>query len=73
MRHTFIKAGPYKREAGWKQYSKNSHEKSCFQVIKSHEGDTADTWKYVPWSDETKILALAYIKNCMCDPNIMVL
>ena len=34
---------------------KQDHKKSCLQFAKSHVGDTANMWKKVLWSDETKI------------------
>ena len=35
---------------------KESHKKSPLQFARSHVGDTANMWKNVLWSDETRIL-----------------
>ena len=48
------KSGLYRRVARRNPLLKVSH-KSCLQFARSHVGDTANMWKKVLWSDETKI------------------
>ncbi|MCJ8733927.1 hypothetical protein PDJAM_G00229400 [Pangasius djambal] len=49
------KSGLYGRVARRKPLLKESHKKSHLQFATSHVGDTANMWKKVLWSDETKI------------------
>ncbi|MGH0191136.1 UNVERIFIED_CONTAM: hypothetical protein FKN15_057523 [Acipenser sinensis] len=49
------KAGLYRRVARKKPLLKKPHLKSHIDFVKKHVDDTADMWKKVLWSDETKI------------------
>ena len=49
------KSGLYGRVARRKPLLKERHKKSRLQFATSHVGDTANMWKKVLWSDETKI------------------
>ncbi len=49
------KSGLYGRVARRKPLLKECHKKSRLQFASSHVRDTADKWKKVLWSDETKI------------------
>ena len=49
------KSGLYGRVARRKPLLKESHKKSRLQFARSHVGDTANVWKKVLWSDETKM------------------
>ena len=50
------KSGLYGRVVKRNPMLKASHKKSCLQFARSHVGDTANMWKKVLWSDETKII-----------------
>ena len=52
------KSGLYGRVARRKPLLKENHKKSRLQFARSHVGDTANMWKKVLWSDETKIFGL---------------
>ena len=52
---TLHKAGLYGRVARRKPLLKKTHIKSRLDFAKRHVGDTANMWKKVLWSDETKI------------------
>lgn len=49
------KSGLYGRVARRKPLLKESHKKSRLLFARSHVGDTANVWKKVLWSDETKV------------------
>ena len=49
------KAGLYGRVARKKPLLKKPHLKARMEFAKKHVDDTADMWKKVLWSDETKI------------------
>ncbi|MCI4382361.1 hypothetical protein PGIGA_G00014040 [Pangasianodon gigas] len=49
------KSGLYGRVERRKPMLKGSHKKSRLQFTTSHVGDTANMWKKVLWSDESKI------------------
>ncbi|CAB1441192.1 unnamed protein product [Pleuronectes platessa] len=49
------KSGLYGRVARRKPLLKGIHKKSRLEFARSHVGDTANMWKKVLWSDETKI------------------
>ncbi|KAL0150495.1 hypothetical protein M9458_054312 [Cirrhinus mrigala] len=49
------KVGLYGRVARRKPLLKENHKKSRLQFATSHVGDTANMWKKVLWSDETKM------------------
>uniref|UniRef100_A0A803JNW0 Tc1-like transposase DDE domain-containing protein n=1 Tax=Xenopus tropicalis TaxID=8364 RepID=A0A803JNW0_XENTR len=49
------KVGLYGRVARRKPLLTENHKKSRLQFATSHEGDTANMWKKVLWSDETKL------------------
>ena len=49
------KSGLYERVARRKPLFKVNHKKSCLEFATSHVGDTANMWKKVLWSDETKM------------------
>lgn len=49
------KVGLYGRVARRKALLKENHKKSRLQFATSHVGDTANMWKKVLWSDETKM------------------
>ncbi|KAL0162929.1 hypothetical protein M9458_042325, partial [Cirrhinus mrigala] len=49
------KVGLYGRVARRKTLLKENHKKSRLQFATSHVGDTANMWKKVLWSDETKM------------------
>uniref|UniRef100_A0AAR2IYW9 Transposase n=2 Tax=Pygocentrus nattereri TaxID=42514 RepID=A0AAR2IYW9_PYGNA len=49
------KCGLYGRVARRKPLLKENHKKSRLQFARSHVEDTANMWKKVLWSDETKI------------------
>ena len=49
------KSGLYGRMARRKPLLKVNHKKSHLEFAASHVGDTANMWKKVLWSDETKI------------------
>ena len=53
--HALHKSGLYGRVARRKPLLEESHKKSCFQFARNYVGDTANMWKKVFWSDETKI------------------
>ena len=53
--HALHKSGLYGRVARRKPLLKQSHKKSRLQFATSHVGDTANMWRKVLWSDETKI------------------
>ena len=53
--HALHKSGHYGRVTRRKPLLKESHKKSHFQFARSHVRDTANMWKKVLWSDETKI------------------
>ena len=49
------KSGLYGRVARREPLLKERHKKSRLQFATSHAGDTANMWKKVLWSDETKM------------------
>lgn len=52
---TLHKSGLFGRVARRKPLLKDRHKKSRLQFARSHVGDTANMWKKVLWSDETKV------------------
>uniref|UniRef100_A0AAZ1XDH6 Transposase Tc1-like domain-containing protein n=1 Tax=Oreochromis aureus TaxID=47969 RepID=A0AAZ1XDH6_OREAU len=53
--HALHKVGLYGRVARRKPLLTENHKKSRLQFATSHVGDTANMWKKVLWSDETKM------------------
>ena len=54
-KHYFHKSGLYGQVARKKPLLKMTHLKACMKFVKKHLDDTADMWRKVVWSAETKI------------------
>ena len=60
----FHKSDLYGRVARRKQLLKYSHKSSHLEFARSHVGDTANMWKKMLWSDETKMLLSGLKAKC---------